>query len=112
MTKEYCFRIADFQLSVRMPDNMNVDRLLPSFRAFRCESPQEGERLFECDVLPVGDALPVILSEELLETAENENGILYKNAVDYLKGLPGTAMTEEVGRDIDEEEGHDWKHRM
>ena len=46
------------------------------------------------------------------ETAENENGILYKNAVDYLKGLPGTAMTEEVGRDIDEEEGHDWKHRM
>lgn len=46
------------------------------------------------------------------ETAENENGILYKNAVDYLKGLPGTAMTEEVGRDIDEEEEHDWKHRM
>ena len=89
MTKEYCFRIADFLLSVRMPDNMNVDRLLPSFRAFRSESPQEGERLFDCDVLPVGDALPVILSEELLETAENEMGLirLYGRSEEYVLTL-------------------------
>ena len=45
------------------------------------------------------------------ETAENEKGILYKNAVDYLKGLPGTAMIEDVGRNIDEE-GHGWKYKM
>ena len=46
------------------------------------------------------------------EAAENEKGILYKNAVDYLKGLPGTAMIEDVGRDIDVEEGHGWKYKM
>lgn len=89
MTKEYCFRIADFLLSVRIPDNMDVDRLLPSFRTFRCELPQEPVRLFDCEVLPLDDALPVILSEELLETAENEMGIirLYGRTKEYILTL-------------------------
>lgn len=46
------------------------------------------------------------------ETQENEMGILYKNASEYLKGLPDTAMNEDIGQDIDEEEGHGWKHKM
>ncbi len=46
------------------------------------------------------------------ETAENEMGILYRNASEYLKGLPDTAITEAIGQDIDEEEGHGWKHKM
>lgn len=46
------------------------------------------------------------------ETSENEMGILYRNVSEYLKGLPETAMTEDIGQDIDEEEGHGWKHKM
>lgn len=46
------------------------------------------------------------------ETKENEMGILYRNASEYLKGLPNTAMTEDIGQDIAEEEGHGWKHKM
>ena len=46
------------------------------------------------------------------ETAENEMGILYRNVSDYLKGLPDTAMPEDIGQDIDEEEGQGFKHKM
>lgn len=46
------------------------------------------------------------------EPQENEFGILYRNVSDYLKGLPDTAMTEDIGQDIDEEEGQGFKHKM
>lgn len=45
------------------------------------------------------------------ETKENEMGILYRNASEYLKGLPNTAMTEDIRQDIDEEDGG-WNHKM
>ncbi|MBQ3064842.1 MAG: ATP-binding protein, partial [Clostridia bacterium] len=45
------------------------------------------------------------------EMKENEMGILYRNASEYLKGLPNTAMTEDIRQDIDEEDGG-WNHKM
>ena len=41
---------------------------------------------------------------------ENEDGIVYKNAAEYLKGLPDTAMTESIGQDM--EEGQSWGPKM
>ena len=42
--------------------------------------------------------------------AENENGIIYKNVAEYLKGLPDSAMTESIGQDM--EEGQGWGPKM
>lgn len=42
--------------------------------------------------------------------AETEEGIIYKNVVEYLKGLPDSAMTESIGQDM--EEGQDWGPKM
>ena len=42
--------------------------------------------------------------------AENENGIIYKNVAEYLKGLPDSAMTESIGQDM--EEGQNWGPKM
>lgn len=44
-------------------------------------------------------------------TAENESGILYRNVSEYLKGLPASAMTEDMEQDINEED-RTWKHKM
>ena len=44
--------------------------------------------------------------------ANTEEGILYKNVAEYLKGLPDTAMTENVGHEIDDNEGHSWGQKM
>lgn len=46
------------------------------------------------------------------ETVEHETGVVYKNVAEYLKGLPDTAMTESVGQDIDDDEGHSWGQKM
>ena len=43
--------------------------------------------------------------------ANTEEGILYKNVAEYLKGLPDTAMTENVGQEIDDD-GHSWGQKM
>ena len=42
--------------------------------------------------------------------AENEDGIIYKNVAEYLKGLPDSAMTESIGQDM--EEGQGWGPKM
>lgn len=42
--------------------------------------------------------------------AENEDGIIYKNVAEYLKGLPDSAMTESIGQDM--EEGQSWGPKM
>lgn len=42
--------------------------------------------------------------------AENEDGIIYKNVAEYLKGLPDSAMTESIGQDM--EEGQGWRPKM
>ena len=42
--------------------------------------------------------------------AENEDGIIYKNVAEYLKGLPDSAMTESIGQDL--EEGQSWGPKM
>lgn len=42
--------------------------------------------------------------------AETEEGIIYKNVAEYLKGLPDTAMTESIGQDM--EEGQGWGPKM
>lgn len=41
---------------------------------------------------------------------ENEDGIIYKNVAEYLKGLPDSAMTESIGQDM--EEGQNWGPKM
>ena len=46
------------------------------------------------------------------ETVEHETGVVYKNVAEYLKGLPDTAMTESVGQNIDDDEGHGWGQKM
>lgn len=53
------------------------------------------------------------------EMKENESGILYQNASDYLNGLPDTAITEDIEEDIGEdieqdidEEDQGWKLEM
>ena len=42
--------------------------------------------------------------------AESEDGIIYKNVAEYLKGLPDSAMTESIGQDM--EEGQGWGPKM
>ena len=42
--------------------------------------------------------------------AENEDGIIYKNVAEYLKGLPDSAMTESIGQEM--EEGQGWGPKM
>ena len=42
--------------------------------------------------------------------AESEDGIIYKNIAEYLKGLPDSAMTESIGQDM--EEGQGWGPKM
>ena len=37
------------------------------------------------------------------EMKENESGILYQNASDYLNGLPDTAITEDIEEDIEQD---------
>ncbi len=59
MLKAHSYRVAGFPLEVFLPAGPDVDRLLPSFAPFRCESPSEaaGDRLFRltacCAPLPI-----------------------------------------------------------
>ena len=43
----YIYRVADFRFSVRVPAQLDMESLLPSFLPFRWE--EEGEELFHLD---------------------------------------------------------------
>ena len=72
---EYCFRVADFIFSLRLPGRLDVARLLPSFLPFRCGTDVPGERLFTLTALPAGD-FPAMAEGRLLEETRNDMGLV------------------------------------
>lgn len=51
--KEYSFRVAGFRFGVLLPDDWNIDLLLPSFRPFCCGDRKKEDVLFEVVVSEV-----------------------------------------------------------
>lgn len=71
--KQYIFDIAGFRVGVWLPDEWDVDELLPSFRPFRCKG-AEGEKLI-LEMRVNGENLPDTFPQgELLEEMENDMG--------------------------------------
>ena len=72
MLKDNYFRVADFTFDVRMPEERDVERLLPSFRLFRCNDRPCEALLFRFTVTPSLDVQPK--EAVLLEEAVNDIG--------------------------------------
>lgn len=67
----YFYRVAGFLFSVSLPAKYNIQKLLPSFRAFRCER-KEGERLLFA--FTSVEELPRMEEPIWKEEAENDFG--------------------------------------
>lgn len=46
MMREYDFRVAGFLFKLHLPEEQDIDRLLPSFRPFRCVTDIQGRAIF------------------------------------------------------------------
>ena len=46
MRNEYFFKVAELLFSVSLPEDWNMEEVLPSFRPFRCGTCAEGQRIF------------------------------------------------------------------
>lgn len=66
----YIYKVAGFRFSVRVPADINMESLLPSFLPFRCE--EEGEELFHLDASNA--SLPIEETALLLEESVNDMG--------------------------------------
>ncbi len=75
MLTDYNFRVADFLFTLRLPDGMNAESLLPSFRPFRVADAADGQRLFTFTALPPCD-MPCDLPTRLIEETDNDMGHL------------------------------------
>ncbi len=69
MTTLY-YKVADFRFSVQLPATMDVDKLLPSFKPFRCE--QAGDLLFHMEA--IHETLVMDGEARLLEESVNDMG--------------------------------------
>ena len=66
----YIYKVAGFRFSVRVPADVDMESLLPSFVPFRCE--EEGEELFHLDACHA--SLPNDGTALLLEESVNDMG--------------------------------------
>ena len=70
---EYLFKVADCYFAVRLPDKMNIARLLPSFHPFWVKEERPSELLFQLDILET--LIPSVEGRaELLEESSNDLG--------------------------------------
>lgn len=71
MLKDNYFRVADFTFDVRMPEERDAERLLPSFRPFRCDGHTDEELLFRFTTVSAS----VVPQEEVVLLEESVNDI-------------------------------------
>ena len=71
MTNNYIYQVAGFRFSVQVPAGLDIQTLLPSFRAFRCEE-EGGDLLFRLEAHHT--SLPEDASAELWEESANDMG--------------------------------------
>lgn len=92
MIDEYFFRVAGLLFSVTLPCGWDVEKLLPSFRPFRCAPEQERCVFRLLATIQPSDAC--VRSAELLEESFNDMGHvrLFRNSDGYLMEIDyGTA---------------------
>ena len=93
----YYFRIADFLLSVQLPEASDIEKLLPSFQPFRETENTDGQILFNFSALPDG-----ISQEEgpdtLLEETDNDMGhlSLYASSAGYRVDVSNNGYTHRL----------------
>ena len=87
------YKVAEFYFSVQLPATMDVDKLLPSFKPFRCE--QAGDLLFHLDASYA--SLPEDESAVLWEESVNDMG--YTRLMKTDNGYCVTLRYTECGRE-------------
>lgn len=108
MTREYSYCVADFWMSIHLPEGCDADDLLPTFRPFRQTSNPSGERLLNCEVqLKQEVALFDNLGEVIEETVNDMGHIcLYEYPEGYRVVLfmdgRGYRHTMETSKDFSE----------
>ena len=82
MTNNYIYQVAGFRFSVQVPAGLDIQTLLPSFRAFRCEE-EGGDLLFSLEAHHA--SLPEDATAVLWEESANDMGFsrLLKTAGGY-----------------------------
>lgn len=99
------YKVADFSFAVTLIEERDLDMLLPSFRAFRSGTPDEGTMLFE---LVEHASLPAREDDVLLDEDSNDMGhtLLYRTAsgyrieLDYDGGKPHVVETDADFADV------------
>lgn len=99
------YTVADFSFAVTLNEERDLDMLLPSFRAFRSGTPDEGTMLFE---LVEHASLPAREDDVLLDEDSNDMGhtLLYRTAsgyrieLDYDGGKPHVVETDADFADV------------
>lgn len=71
MTNNYIYQVAGFRFSVQVPAGLDIQTLLPSFRAFRCEE-EGGDLLFRLEAHHA--SLPEDATAVLWEESANDMG--------------------------------------
>lgn len=93
----YHFRIADFLLSVQLPEASDIEKLLPSFRPFRETENTDGQILFNFSALPDGISQEES-SDKLLEETDNDMGhlSLYASSTGYRVDVSNNGYTHRL----------------
>ena len=83
--REYTYRVADFWMSISLPESWDVAQLLPTFRPFLKDMGNADTLLLQCHVVPVPQVqLPDDMGE-MIEQTTNDMGVirLYWHAEGY-----------------------------
>lgn len=72
MMREYDFRVAGFLFKLHLPEEQDIDRLLPSFRPFRCVTDIQGRAIF--NFVAVSSSLSEKGIIRVLEETESDLG--------------------------------------
>lgn len=84
MTTTYYYRVADFYISVSLPNACDIEKLLPSFRPFAVSGCNGAKPLLELSAVSSG-SMPNVGGGELIEESDNDMGhlVLYRLADGY-----------------------------
>ena len=93
----YHFRIADFLLSVQLPEASDIEKLLPSFQPFRETENTDGQILFNFSALSDGISQEES-SDKLLEETDNDMGhlSLYASSAGYRVDVSNNGYTHRL----------------
>ena len=94
MMREYDFRVAGFLFKLHLPEEQDIDRLLPSFRPFRCVTDIQGRAIF--NFVAVSSSLSEKGIIRVLEETESDLGHIrllemaegYRVELRYTAGSP------------------------